>query len=264
VGISIGANVKESRRMVAVASEPPLPSIELPPVYRVITLENGGDALSHAGRIAGEAGAGTFVWVRRSDVLDFAVVLEPEEPLRSARRAVFAGMNAIADALAAYSPPEKPITFGWPTTVIFDGGRLGGARLVGPDDCGEDEVPDWLVFSAMLLAVPNGMHDPGAFPDATWLDEEGFDPAEHLTLVESFGRHLMVAFDAWAERGFEAVAEAYLARLPKHPGDGRRGIDRDGDLLLHRAGDLDRVPLLPALRAVSWWDPSTRAPRLGP
>src|SRR5690348_11454765 len=110
-----GGGVQESRGMVALTSEPWV--IQLPPVYDVIALEDGCDAFGHACRIAGETGAGTFVFVRRFDVLDFAVVLEPDEPLMSARRAVFAGMSAMADALAAFSPPEKPITFAWPTTV---------------------------------------------------------------------------------------------------------------------------------------------------
>jgi len=39
----------------------------------------------------GQAGAGTLVWVRRYDLVEFAVVLEPDEPLVSARRAFFAG-----------------------------------------------------------------------------------------------------------------------------------------------------------------------------
>jgi hypothetical protein len=239
-------------------------SLQLPPVYRLVAVEEGSDAFTSACRIARESGAGTFAWARRSDVLDFAVVLEPEEPLNSARRAVFAGMSAIADALAALSPPEKPITFNWPTTVLFDGGRLGGARLASPEDCGEDHVPDWLVFAVMLLAAPAERHDPGAFPDATWLDEEGFDPAEHQTMIESFARHLMLAFDSWAERGFEAVAETYLARLPKETREGRRGIDRNGDLVRHSETGVDRVPLLPALHEAAWWDPRTRMPRLGP
>jgi hypothetical protein len=249
--------------MAALAPEPVTDSLQLPPVYRAVILESGTDAFAHACRIADDEGAGTLVWARRPDVLDFAVVLEPEEPLASARRAVFAGMSAIADALAAFAPPEKPIAFGWPGTVFFDGGRLGGARLGWPDGCDEDRVPDWLVFSAMLLAVPADGQVPGAFPDATWLEEEGFDRAEHPTLVESFSRHLMVAFDSWSEQGFRAVADAYLARLPKEAGTGRRGIDHNGDLLLHREAGLERIPLLPALSEAAWFDPTTRLPRLG-
>ena len=249
--------------MVALKAKPTTPALTLPPAYRLIGLREHGDAHAHACRIAAEEGAGAFVWVGRVDVLEFAVVLEPDEPLASARRALFAGMAAIADALASFAPPEKPITFTWPATAHFDGGRLGGGRLAWPEDCGEDEVPAWLVFSGMLLASPTGEIDPGAHAGVTWLTEEGFDPAELDEVVASFARHLMVAFDTWAERGFKVVADTYLARLPKEAGAGRRGIDGNGDLLVHRAGGgLDRVPLLPALAEAAWYDRETGMPRL--
>lgn len=248
--------------MAALSAKPTMPSLTLPPAYRQVRMRETGDAHGHACRIAAEEGAGAFVWAGRSDVLDFAVVLEPDEPLGPARRAVFAGMAAIADALASFAPPEKPITFTFPTTIHFDSGRLGGGRLAWPDGCAEDAVPDWLVFSGMLLAMPEGGVDPGSHPDATWLTEEGFDPAEIEEVVASFARHLMVAFDAWAERGFTTVADAYLARFPKEAGEGRRGIDQNGDLLVHRKGGLKRVPLLPGLMKAAWYDPGTRLPRL--
>lgn len=256
------------------------PALSLPPAYRLVTLREHGDALGHAARIAPQEGAGAFVWVRRFDVLEFAVVLEPEEPLETARRAVFAGMNAIAEALAAYVPPEKSVTLAWPATVLVDGGRLGGGRLAWPEGCAEDAVPDWLVFGGQLLAMPVGLADTGAHPAATWLHEEGFEPDEHLAVVESFARHLMVAFDAWAEHGFAAVAETYLARLPKDTdgasrgidgngdllpkdtGGARRGIDRNGDLLIDHEGRVERVPLLGPLAAAPWFDPATGQPRI--
>jgi hypothetical protein len=122
-------------------------------------------------------------------------------------------------------------------------------------------VPDWLVFSGMLLAAKTGIQDPGDYPETTWLEEEGFAPEEGPLIVESFARHLMVAFHAWTETGFKAVADSYLARLPKQSG-GRRGIDGNGDLLIHGGEGLERVPLLDALREPAWFDPATLMPRL--
>jgi len=227
-----------------------------------VTLREAGDAFAHACRAAEAEGAGTFVLVRRFDVLEFAVVLEPEEPLASARRAIFAGMAEMADALSAFAPPEKPVTITWPTTIHFDGGRLGGGRLGWPEGCAEDEVPGWLVFGGMLLASAVGGQDTGDHPDSTWLSEEGFDPADHPELLESFARHLLLAFDLWAERGFGAVADSYLARLPKEPGTGRRGIDPNGDLLVRRSSDVERRALLAPLIEAAWYDPATGLPRL--
>jgi hypothetical protein len=248
--------------MAALASRIPVPSPQLPPAYSLIALDETGDAFTHACKVAKDTGAGTFVWVDRRDVLDFAVVLEPEEPLSSARRAVFAGMAAVADALASFAPPEKPITFTWPVTIHFDGGRLGGGRLGWPDGCSEDQVPDWLVFSAQLLAVLPGVQDPGMHPDVTSLEEEGFDPAENLAIGESFSRHLMTAFDLWGEHGFAPVADGYLARLAQEAGARLREIDENGDLLVHRAEGSERTLLLPHLQPPPWLDPLTGRPRI--
>lgn len=248
--------------MAASAPSSAAPRFALPPAYRLVTLREGGDAFAEAVRRAPDEGAGTFVATGRFDVLAFAVALEPEEPLATARRAVFAGMVALADALSAAAPPEKPIAFSWPATVLCDGGRLGGARLAWPEDCAEGAVPAWLVFGGMLLAAPRNRANPGRSTEATFLVEEGFDPAETDAIVEGFSRHLLLAFDTWQERGFDPVAESYLARLQKAPRDGRCGLDGNGDLLIHRDGRRERRPLLEALAAAAWYDPATRLPRI--
>src|SRR5215475_11985346 len=103
------------------------PALDLPPPFRLVTLREVGDAFAHARKIAAEEGAGTLVHVGRFDLAEFALVLEPDEPLRSARCALYAGLAALADALALAAPPERPITFGWPDAVHVDGGLVGGA-----------------------------------------------------------------------------------------------------------------------------------------
>src|SRR5436853_6535274 len=87
----------------------PKPALDLPPPFRLVTLREVGDAFAHAMRVAAQEGAGTLLHVGRFDVAEFAVVLEPEEPLRTARRAVYAGLVAVADALAVRAPPGRPI-----------------------------------------------------------------------------------------------------------------------------------------------------------
>jgi biotin/lipoate A/B protein ligase family protein len=240
-------------------------ALDLPPAYALVSLREAGDAFAHACAIAGEAGAGTLVLVRRFDLVEFAVVLEPDEPLASARRAFYCGMNAIGDAIAAHCAPEREVTFDWPGTIRFNGGLIGGARLGWPDGCAEDETPAWLVFAAVLRAAWVGGREPGAAPEATSLEEEGgLEDGDGSALVESFARYLMLAFDTLAERGFDAIAESYFARLPLRKAGERRGIDRNGDLLVRRFGapEPERLALVPALREASWYDAKTGAPRL--
>src|SRR5690242_17917590 len=89
--------------------QPAARTLSLPPPFRVIVLREVGDAFAHACAHAPELGAGGLVFVGRFDLAEFAVVLEPEEPLASARLAFYAGMIALCDTLAALAPPEKPI-----------------------------------------------------------------------------------------------------------------------------------------------------------
>lgn len=241
--------------------------LDLPPGFTLVTLRELADAFSHAQAIAAEAGAATLVWSRRATMAEFAIVLEPEEPLAQARRGFYAGMNALADALAVRMPPEKPLSFDWPDALRIDGGLVGGGRLAWPAGTREHEVPDWLVFGAMIRVTISALHEGGATPDITALEEEGFEQADPGDLIEGVSRHLMAIFDTWREQGFVGVGEAYLARLSGRPGEGTsltRGIDAAGDLIV-KAGEgkiVARQSLARALAVPSWLDPATGEPRL--
>src|SRR5437763_13813847 len=115
------------------------PALDLPPPFRLVTLREVRDAFAHAIAVAPDEGAGTLVHVGRFDLAEFAVVLEPDEPLRTARLALYAGLVALADALAAHAPPELAITFDWPDGVRIEGGLVGGGRLAWPESANEDE-----------------------------------------------------------------------------------------------------------------------------
>src|SRR4026207_534345 len=85
------------------------PELALPPPFTAIRLREVGDAFAHAVAIAPEKGAGTLVHVGRFDLAEFAVVLEPNEPLLKARRTFYAGMAARARAPAAPPHPQTPL-----------------------------------------------------------------------------------------------------------------------------------------------------------
>jgi hypothetical protein len=235
--------------------------LSLPPPFSLIALREVGDAFAHAMQIAGEQGAGTLVYVGRFDLAEFAVILEPEEPLRTARRVFYAGMAALSDALISYAPPETPMDIVWPDTLRVNIGLVGGGRLGWPKKAGEDKVPDWLVFGAMVRTVSLGA-EPGITPLSTALDEEGFSDVGSGRLMESFARNFMAITDLWQERGFDAVAKEYLQRLPAERGV-RQSIDSNGDLLIKRAekSDVERKALLPLLSQPSWLDPKSRGPK---
>jgi hypothetical protein len=241
-------------------------TLDLPPGYTLVALRELGDAFAHGRAIAAEAGAGTLVWVRRYDLVEFAVVLEPDEALASARRAFFAGMNALGDAISSHCPPEREVSFDWPDAVKFDGGLLGGARLGWPDDCAEGDIPTWLVFGVMLRAADMAHVEEVPAGSGVAMLSEGFEMIDTDAIIESFARHLMTAFDQWRERGFEAVARDYLSRLAPAKAGEIRGIDVNGDLLVRSAagkGPPQRTSLVDALARAAWYDRQARGPKLG-
>lgn len=226
-------------------------------------LRESRNAFSHALDIAGESGAGTLVYVGRFDLAEFAVVLEPNEPLRTARRAFYAGMVALTDALRAYAPPNKPVTIDWPDAIRIDGGLVGGGRLGWPPSTKEDEPPPWLVFGAMIRTVAMTDEEPGVHPLASALEQEGFSEAGAVQVTESFARHLMTSVDAWQADGFDSVAREFLSRLSRERQIARR-IEENGDLVARGIGTdrAERRDLVQALAAPSWLDPELGGPRL--
>ncbi len=241
--------------------------IDLPPGFDVVALREMKDAVEHAVSIADEAGAGTLVHVGRFDLMELALVLEPDEALSGARRVVYALMNAMGDALAAMLPPEKPVAFDWPDTIRVDGGVVGGARLVWPGAESETEPPKWLVGGMSIrvaLPLTGGAVNPYdvSAREGTSLEIEGVEHIDSRALMASFCRYLLLQFDGWREAGFDAAGRAYLARLP--PDYARhRAIADNGDLLecgLDRREVIGRQSLVAALAAPRWRDPSTGEP----
>ena len=237
--------------------------IDLPPPYTLVRLRESGEAFAHAVAIAGDSGAGTLVYVGRFDLAEFAVVLEPTEPLCSARRAFYAGMVALADALQAYAPPNKPVTIDWPDAIRVDGGLVGGGRLGWPTSTREDETPPWLVFGGMIRTVAMSETEAGVHPLASALQEEGFGEVGAVEVTESFARHLMVAFDRWQVDGFGSLTHQYLGLLERQKQTSRR-IEANGDFVVQRIGGEKAAPirLAEALARPTWLDPDSGGPRL--
>ena len=236
--------------------------LDLPPPFQLVVLREVGDAFAYACAHAAELGAGTMVFVGRFDLAEFAVVLEPEEPLASARRAFYACMVALGDALAARAPPEKPIVIAWPDAIYVDRGLIGGGRLAWPDHVDERTAPDWLVFGAAIRIFSLSPQEAGLHPLSTALADESFGDVSAERLVEGFARHLMVALDRWREEGFAPIATEYVSKLKPESGL-RHDIGENGDLGVRRASkQIEWWSLLPVLKTPSWLDPRTGGPRL--
>ena len=209
-------------------------------------------------------GAGSLFYVGRFELIEFAVVLEPEEPLRIAQKDFLRRHECGGRCAGRCSRRRKrAIQFRYPGSLYFDGragrrcGRLG---VPAGANARTDAAPEWLVFGAMVRAggmreLGVGMDADSMSPEITTLDDEGFEawnPAGVCTA--SFARNFLV----WRSIPGVSVACAeigpnYLSRLEKSKTETRRGIDEDGDLLVLRGWKRDgarRVSLAGGLKRV--------------
>src|SRR5438067_8120825 len=226
----------------------------LPPPYHAVRLREFGDAFAHAVTLAPQRGAGTLVYVGRFDVAEFAVVLEPTDPLAQGRRVFYAGMAALADAIAVSASPETAIHIEWPDALYVNWALVGGGRLAWPAKTRAGNIPEWLVFGATIRTASGTGVDPGLTPDVTALDEEGFAEISSNNIIEGFARNLMLLLNNWQGGGFAAVRKSYFERLSRDDRQ-RWDIDDNGDLIRHTAKDkTQRRALLPRLEKPEWLD----------
>lgn len=221
-------------------------TLTLPSLFRPVPLREGQDAIRAAMLLAPEEGAparsrgaGTLCHFGGLARVEAAVVLEPEMPLAQARLALQVGASALADALTVLGPPEIPLGFEWPATLLVNHARAGAVRLVAPDGATEDAVPEWLVLGFESRLAWRDGHEGGLLPRDTSLRDEGFDEATPDEIIETWARHLMAGMDEWQARGPRRVAERFLARLvtPAEEPGLKRGLDpATGGLVLDRAG----------------------------
>lgn len=237
----------------------PIPdsAILLPPPFTLMRA-TGEDILAEAAALAPEFGAGTLLLRQAPGLLAMAVVLEPEAPLAEAQLAFLLGMAALGDALAAHCPPERPVRFVWPDELRYDRARLGGGRFAVAPGCEPDDVPDWMVFAAELIADRDHLADPGSHPESLSLKEEAFDPAEDI--LASFASYLMLYFDRWQHDGIEAVTNRYLMRIDPPLLRGIRRIEGDQLVEITPSGNRRYPPLMQALTTSNWRGP--KGPRL--
>jgi hypothetical protein len=250
--------------MTATASCHPIRLLSLPPPYRLVVSDRLGSSFRDTCLYAEELRAGAFVWVPQPDLIEFAVVLEPEVPLNTARWALFCGMTALADTISSTCPPETRVSLEWPDAVNIDDIQLGGGRLGWPESCHVDDVPSWLVFSTMLTAWHEEPRCCEPLRGVRSAERKSCWTEIHATFIEGFARYFLRGFDVWCRHGSEAVSGPYLARLRSRKTQGRLALLEAGDLLVQRtqAAPAEQRSLMPALDNPSWLDANTGYPRL--
>ncbi len=223
-----------------------------------------------AGARQGELGAGDVVWGRTTRQLDCAVVLEPDVPPARAAEMIFIMLVAFGDSFGSLSPPEVALSFGWPTIIRLNGGRVGEVHAAMSAECDDLGSPRWMVVGLEVdLQAPSGRAaEPGHTPEVTTLADEGCGEITRTELLESVSRHLLTWIHNWEVDGFQEVHASLLYRLEGYREDisveiggttrrGRfTGLDEHGNMLLETG---EGSKLLEALWAIDMIDTAEAA-----
>ena len=215
-----------------------------------------------------KTGAGTLVWVRRYDLVEFAVVLEPDEAADLGAPGVVCRHECAgrrdSGALPARAGGQFRLARRRSGSTADCWAAPGSA---GPAIAPRIEIPAWLVFGVILRAadmahIEEVQAAAGVAHAERRFRDDRYRRDHRKFCASSDDRH---STDG-RERGFEAIARDYLARLAAGKAGERRGIDVNGDLLVRAAagrGPPERTSLVDALARADWYDRQARGPKLG-
>lgn len=147
-------------------------------------------------------------WETGSGNLAATLLLRPNRPAAECAQLSFVAAIAAADATARFAPRTR-IEVKWPNDVLADGRKLAGILL---ESASSGNVPFWLAIGIgiNLSHSPEGVEFPAISIAA--LGEAAPKPADALLeLASGFAKW----YDIWAERGFEPIREAWLARAAR-------------------------------------------------
>lgn len=149
-------------------------------------------------------------WAPRADRLDFGLTLIPDRPRCATLPVIYVAALAFADALSTFAPPPTPIGFGWPGTILIDGGHAGSLSL----DCAPSAptaIPAWAVLGFDLALRASG-DEPGRAATRTCLAEEAFEDFTVAAQIEGFSRHFLVWLNRWEQDGLAPIAAEWSRR----------------------------------------------------
>ena len=149
----------------------------------------------------------TLLCADREDILDCAVILQPETALSDAMLVIYVGMLGMGDALGSVVPAGIDVTYRWPNLIEANLGVVARLGLSAPPVSAA--VPPWLTLRATVAVSST---DPGF---ETTLAEEGAIDVTAGHLLESYSRHLLTWMSRWQDDGFEPVRAMWLRHSDK-------------------------------------------------
>ena len=222
-------------------NEPP----QLPPLLTPIAVAEGQDVLAKALSSATTADVGTVFYSEAVNVMEVAIVLGPEVPLRQSGQILYALMIGLGDAIGALAPRKSSSHTNSPA-IFCNRGRAGAVQLLPTRQLGAKMAGLACCCGYAGSVGPHGKRrcrrDPVGLGHTSLAEKE--EVISRTRLVESACRHFMAWVDRWQDDGFKPLHDLWVQRLQS---DGEMilsdgsvadwvGLDEDGAALIRLDG----------------------------
>ena len=187
---------------------------QLPPLLTAEKVSKDIDVFQKAISSAKTSETGTVFYSEKNEMVDIAILLNPEVNQKKCNHMIYVLTVAIGDAIGALAPPEVMVTYSFPGYIYLNKGEAGAVSFAIDYQKQDDQVPEWLVLSFKLKIKEIGdMKQDHPDPDITSLETEGAGFISRTRLIESVCRHFLAWLNQWEEEGFAPVVKMWNQRI---------------------------------------------------
>ncbi len=187
---------------------------QLPPLLSAEKVSNDIDVFQKAISSATTSETGTVFYSEKNEMVDIAILLNPEVNQKKCNQMLYVLIVAAGDAIGALAPPEVMVTHSFPGYIYLNKGEAGVVNFAIDSQNEENQVPEWLVLGLKLkLKQFEDMEKDHPDPDITSLETEGAGFISRIRLIESICRHFLAWINQWEEDGFAPVVKMWGQRI---------------------------------------------------
>ncbi len=189
---------------------------QLPPLLTPEKVSKNIDVFQKAISSTKTSDIGTVFYSEKNEIVDIAILLNPEVSQKKCNQMVYVLTVAVGDAIGALAPPEVIVTHSFPGYIFLNKGEAGIVNFALDDQKKDDHVPEWLVLGFKLkIKQPGDINQDHPDPDITSLATEGAGFISRTRLIESICRHFLAWLNQWEEEGFAPVVKMWNQRIEK-------------------------------------------------
>ncbi len=190
---------------------------QLPPLLKAEKVSKEVNVFKKAISSIEKSDTGTVFYSERSDIVDIAILLNPEINKNKCNQIIYVMMVAAGDAIGALAPPEVLVSYSFPGYIYLNRGEAGVINYAIDNQKNDDQIPEWLILGLKLkLKQSENIEQDHPDPSVTSLETEGAGFISRTRMIESVCRHFLAWLNQWEEEGFAPVVKMWNQRIDEN------------------------------------------------